>query len=380
MKIPIKNWGITLGIMLGAVLGVIVSKSMDRWSAPALADGRDNRRALSAHSETFRFAAKAIAPAVVNITTMKHVRVQVGGQRVYDDLGTPFYRPPQIKEGMAAKGIGSGFIFDAKNGYILTNNHVVDGGDQWIIRLGDHREVEAKLIGTDSQTDVAVLKIDCGNLTSAQFGNSDAGCEVGDWVLACGNPFGLLEQTVTAGIISAKGRKGIGLTNYDDFLQTDAAINMGNSGGPLVNLDGDVVGMNSAIYSKTGGYQGIGFAIPINQARKIAEQLIRNGAVIRGWMGVKVKDTIGGAVDNGALVDGVYLNSPARKAGILPGDILLTIDEKPIHSSNDIPAIVADMPPGTTVSIRGIRKEKEEIFKVVIGAQPKDWGQKKDAE
>lgn len=379
MSIFQKSWSVTLGIALGAVLGVIVSKSMDRWGTPALADGREGRKAMVTHSETFRFAAKAIAPAVVNITNMKHVRVAVGGGRAYDELGIPFYRPPQIKEGMAPKGVGSGFIFDSKNGFILTNNHVVDGGDQFVVRLSDKREVEAKLIGVDPQTDVAVLKIDVGNLVAAQLGNSDV-TEVGDWVLACGNPFGLLEQTVTAGIISAKGRKGIGLTNYEDFLQTDAAINMGNSGGPLVNLDGEVIGMNSAIYSKTGGYQGIGFAIPINQAKKIAEQLIRNGAVVRGWMGVKVKDSATGTLDSGAIVDGVYLNSPARKAGILPGDVLLRIDDKPIRNSNDIPAIVADMQPGATVHIHGLRKEKEEVFKVTIGVQPKDWGTKKDAD
>ena len=387
MNIFNKSWHITLGIILGVVVGVIVNKTMDHWNAPALADGREGRRAAAAHSETFRYAAKVIQPAVVAITTTQRVKVRVNGQQGFSDEGLPFYRAPQIKEGMVAKGLGSGFIFDAKNGYILTNNHVVDGGDGWIVRLADKRQVEAKLVGTDAQTDVAVLQIDGAGLTAAELGNSDEGCEVGDWVLAVGNPFGLLEQTVTAGIVSAKGRKGIGLSNYEDFLQTDAAINMGNSGGPLVNLDGQVIGMNSAIYSKTGGYQGIGFAIPVNQARKIADQLIHNPnhTVVRGWFGVTLKELAQSDasrlnLEYGAVVDGVYMKGPAHVGGLLPGDILLRIENRPIRSSGDIPALVAEMKPGAKVAVTAIRKDKEETFHVTIGAQPKDWGMKRNEE
>ena len=387
MQLFKKNWAVTLGIVLGVCVGVVVSKTMDRWNLPALADGREGKRAATAHSETFRYAAKVIQPAVVAITTTQRVKVRIAGQQFYNDQGLPFYRPPQIKEGMVPKGLGSGFIFDSKNGYILTNNHVVDGGDQWIVRLADKRQLEAKLVGTDPQTDVAVLQIDPAGLTAAELGNSDEGCEVGDWVLAVGNPFGLLEQTVTAGIISAKGRKGIGLSTYEDFLQTDAAINMGNSGGPLVNLDGQVIGMNSAIYSKTGGYQGIGFAIPVNQARKIADQLIhnQNHTVVRGWMGVTLKELAAADaarlnLEYGAVVDGVYMKGPAHVGGMLPGDILLRIENKPIRSSGDIPALVAEMKPGAKVTVAAIRKDKEESFHVTIGAQPKDWGTKKSEE
>lgn len=387
MQLFTKSWPVTLGIVLGVCVGVFVSKTMDRWNLPALADGREGKRAAAAHSETFRYAAKVIQPAVVAITTTQRVKVRIAGQQFYNDQGLPFYRPPQIKEGMVPKGLGSGFIFDAKNGYILTNNHVVDGGDQWIVRLADKRQVEAKIVGTDAQTDVAVLQIDAAGLTAAELGNSDEGCEVGDWVLAVGNPFGLLEQTVTAGIVSAKGRKGIGLSNYEDFLQTDAAINMGNSGGPLVNLDGQVIGMNSAIYSKTGGYQGIGFAIPVNQARKIADQLIhnQNHTVVRGWMGVTLKELAAADaarlnLEYGAVVDGVYMKGPAHVGGMLPGDILLRIENKPIRSSGDIPALVAEMKPGAKVTVAAIRKDKEESFHVIIGAQPKDWGTKKSEE
>ncbi|MEI6236155.1 MAG: trypsin-like peptidase domain-containing protein [Planctomycetota bacterium] len=387
MQIFNKNWHVTLGIILGVVVGVVVNKSMDKWSSPALADGREGRKAAVAHSETFRYAAKVIQPSVVAITTTQRVKVRVAGERAFTDEGLPFYRPPQIKEGMVPKGLGSGFIFDAKNGYIMTNNHVVEGGDGWIVRMADKRQVEARLVGTDPQTDVAILQIDSSNITAAVLGNSDEGCEVGDWVLAVGNPFGLLEQTVTAGIVSAKGRKGIGLSNYEDFLQTDAAINMGNSGGPLVNLDGQVIGMNSAIFSKTGGYQGIGFAIPINQARKIADQLIHNPnhTVVRGWFGVTLKElTATDAsrlhLEYGAVVDGVYMKGPAHQGGLLPGDILLSIESKPIRSSSDIPALVAEMRPGTKVTVSAIRKDREETFHVTIGSQPKDWGMKKNEE
>lgn len=387
MQIFNKSWHVTLGIVLGVCVGVVVNKMMDHWGSPALAEGREGKRAATAHSETFRYAAKTIQPAVVAITTTQRVKVRVPGQQGFSDEGLPFYRPPQIKEGNAAKGLGSGFIFDAKNGYILTNNHVVDGGDGWIVRMADKRQVEARLVGTDAQTDVAVLQIEGAGLTAAELGNSDEGCEVGDWVLAVGNPFGLLEQTVTAGIVSAKGRKGIGLSNYEDFLQTDAAINMGNSGGPLVNLDGQVIGMNSAIYSKTGGYQGIGFAIPINQARKIAEQIIHNPThtVVRGWFGVTLKELSATEatrlnLEYGAVVDGVYMKGPAHQGGLLPGDILLRIENRPIRSSGDIPALVAEMKPGTRVNVSAIRKDKEATFAVTIGAQPKDWGLKRNEE
>src|SRR5262249_27537734 len=200
-------------------------------------------------------------------------------------------------------------------------------GTKWIVRLSDQREMEAKLIGTDPQTDVAVLQIPAENLTAAQLGDSDA-LEVGDWVLAVGNPFGLLEQTVTAGIISAKGRHGLGLSNYENYLQTDAAINMGNSGGPLVNLDGEVVGMNVAILSASGGYQGIGFAIPSNQFKEIARKLVASGKIVRGWLAVQTRDS----KTSGAVLEAVQMNGPAHKAGLLPGDVITRFGDRDIRS------------------------------------------------
>jgi len=377
-----RNWPVTLGIVFGVVVGVITSKSLDRfWATPVHAEGATNvagKKVATEQAEIFRYAAKTIGPAVVNVTTMQHVRQREGGGLQFDELGMPFYRPPKIREGEYPRGIGSGFVFDAANGYILTNNHVVAEGDAWEIRMSDKRQFRAKLVGTDPQTDVAVLKIepDNGKLTAAALGNSDA-VEVGDWVLAVGNPYGILEQTVTAGIISAKGRRGLNISNYEDFLQTDAAINAGNSGGPLVNLDGEVVGINTAIFSRTGGYQGVGFSIPINQAKRIAERLIKNGFVTRGWMGVKVGDAHSDDANApeaaGVSVEGVYLGGPAKAAGMLPGDVLVEINGKAVRSKEDIPSAVADLDPGTIVKVVVRRKNQDLPLKLTVGTQPRDW-------
>lgn len=367
------NWAVPLGIVFGVVLGVVTSKLLDRWPPHVLADGK---KAGSEQSQLFRNAANLIRPSVVNITTYQHVRYQEGGGIGFDYFGMPFYRRPRIKEGNMPRGIGSGFVFDAAKGYIMTNNHVVREGESWVVRLGDKRELEAKLVGTDPATDIAVLKVDATGLTAAALGNSED-LEVGDWVLAVGNPFGFLEQTVTAGIISAKGRHGITGGNYEDLLQTDAAINQGNSGGPLVNVNGEVIGVNNAIISRTGGYQGIGFAIPINQAKRIAEQLVKHGNVVRGWIGVKVQDLSAAEskslnVDGGASIEGVFIKGPARQAGVLPGDILLKVDGKAVHNARDISELVADMTPGTKVKLTVRRKLETKTFDVILASQPKD--------
>ena len=377
------NWSIHLTLIVGLLLGVALKWGLDQGFPKAIAEESVGKRAASEQAETFRNASRVIAPAVVAITSLQRVRFQEGGGFGFDDLGMPFYRKPKIKEGLQPRGVGSGFVFDAENGYILTNNHVVQGAEFFEVRLADKRQIEARLVGSDPQTDVAVLKIEGGNLVGAPLGDSDA-AQVGDWVLAAGNPFGLLEQTVTAGIISAKGRRGLGLSNYEDYLQTDAAINQGNSGGPLVNLNGEVIGINTAIFSRSGGYQGIGFAIPINQARKIAQKLIKHGAVQRGWMGVEVQDLapadarrLGLAEGTGASVEGVYLRGPAAQAGLLPGDVLISIDGKPVKASSDIRDIVAEMDPGAKVDLQIKRKDETKTLKLTVGAQPKDWGVKK---
>jgi serine protease Do len=377
------NWGVTLGILLGVVLGVVVSKSMDAIPGPVFAEG-SGKATVSETATLYRNAARSIAPSVVAITTFERVKMREGGGFSFDRFGVPFYRQPRFREGVQPRGVGSGFIFDAVNGYVMTNNHVVADSERFVVRLSDKRELEAKLIGTDPQTDVAVLKVDSEKLSSAVLGDSDQ-MEVGDPVLAVGNPFGLLEQTVTAGIISAKGRRGLNLTNYEDFLQTDAAINVGNSGGPLVNTNGEVIGVNTAIFSRSGGYQGIGFAIPINQARKIAQKLIGGGEVIRGWMGVEMQDLLPSElkrmkIDHGASVEGVYINGPAKHAGLLPGDILLEFDGKPVVASGDVKDLVAELVPGAKVNLKVLREAQPKDLEMVVGKQPRDVGNMRNTE
>jgi serine protease Do len=380
-----RSTSMTLSICLGVIIGVVVSKALDRWPSPVMADTQDGKKVANDQAMMFRAASKKIAPSVVNVFTMQKTRQQVGGGLAFDNDGVPFFRKPKIKEGTALAGVGSGFVFDEKNGYILTNNHVVTAGEFWKVRLADKREFDAKLVGTDPQTDVAVLKIEAPDLVAAQLGDSDD-LEVGDWVLAVGNPFGMLEQSVTAGIISAKGRRGFGLSNYENFLQTDAAINPGNSGGPLVNLNGDVVGINAAIISKSAGYQGIGFSIPINQAKRIAVKLIKGGTVVRGWMGVQVKKLAVAEAKqmevtdgDGVSVEAVVLRGPAHRAGLLPGDVLLEVNGKPVRNPDDIHDAVADMEPGSKVQLTVKRKDERkgvvETLKetMTVGTQPKDW-------
>ncbi len=383
-----RSTSMTLSIVLGVVVGVVVSKTMDHWSSPVFADSQDGRKMVNEQAVMFRSSAKKISPSVVQVFTIQRTRQQIGGGLAFDNDGMPFLSRPKIKEGLQLAGIGSGFVFDDHNGYILTNNHVVSAGEFWRIRLSDKREFDAKLVGADPQTDVAVLKVDAPNLTAAALGNADE-LEVGDWVLAVGNPFGMLEQSVTAGIISAKGRRGFGLSNYEDFLQTDAAINAGNSGGPLVNLNGEVVGINTAIISKTGGYQGIGFAIPINQARHIAQKLIKGGVVVRsrldGHPGQRSCPRLNRRIwrspkaEKGVSVEAVVLRGPAHKAGIMPGDILMEVNGKTIKNPNDIHDAVAEMEPGTQLKLTVRRKDDhlatfQNLPKtMVVGTQPKDW-------
>jgi len=376
---------IFLAILLGAVVGVVTSKLLDSWAGAKADNDRPpaspkvNQQMFHSQAETFRHAANQIAPAVVNITTIEKVRMLVGDPG--DLFGfRRFYRHRRVQEGKRIRGIGSGFVYDGKNGYILTNNHVVEGGEEWVVKLADKRELPAQLVGADPQTDLAILKVDCNELVAATLGDSEK-VELGDWVLAAGNPFGMLEQTVTAGIVSAKGRRGLGLSNYEDYIQTDAAINQGNSGGPLVNLDGHVIAINSAIYSRSGGYQGIGFAIPINQARKIADKLVKHGKVVRGWMGIEVRELKAAETaklslkpGQGLLVEGIYLRGPAHRAGIQPDDVLLKINGKAPDTPSALRDLVADYEPVTKLSVKLIRAGEEKTVTVVIGTQPKNWG------
>ena len=309
------------------------------------------------------------SPAVVHI---KVVAVEKAAQP--DPFGEeapfPGFHPPFPPGGFRRQGAGSGFII-RQDGVILTNNHVVEAAKEITVILTDKREYSAKVIGRDPKTDLAVLKIaPKGDLPVAQLGDSDA-LRVGDWVIAIGNPFGL-SNTVTAGIVSAKGRV-IGAGPYDDFIQTDAAINPGNSGGPLFNSRGEVVGINSAIFSQSGGNIGIGFAIPINVAKQLLPELETNGSVTRGWLGVSIQQltselarSLGLSEARGALVAVVTSSGPAEKGGIKRGDVIVSYDGKKIEDSAALPALVAATPVGKTVPVEVVRTGKNKTLAVTV--------------
>jgi serine protease Do len=324
---------------------------------------------------------KRIGSAVVHIAVEKTVK---SGSK--EDQPDPFdeeyfrrFFGPRLPPGREFKqrALGSGTIVDSKNGYILTNNHVVADSDKLSVKLPDGRTFDAKVVGTDPATDLAVIKIEGKDLPQGKLGNSDE-MEVGESVIAIGNPFGL-EQTVTLGIVSAKGRSSVGLTAYEDFIQTDASINPGNSGGPLMNLKGEVVGVNTAIFSRSGGNMGIGFSIPINQARSVMDSLIKFGKVTRGFLGVVIQDitpdigsALGVPAGEGVLVANVGPNTPAGKSGVKQSDIIVTFNGKPVKSVNALRNSVASIAPGTAVPAEVLREGKRMKLTIKIEEQPAD--------
>src|SRR3954451_6374482 len=324
---------------------------------------------LQNFSEAFATVAEHVKPSVVYIKSGRKPEETRQSPRMQVPPGfEPFFRnmPPMQMEPRFQESSGSGFIV-SKDGYILTNNHVVDGSDQVTVRLLDRREFKAKVVGTDPNTDLAVLKIDANNLTPAPLGSSTA-ARVGEWVLAVGNPLGdNLTFTVTSGIISAKGRSlslpGQSDRTIQDFIQTDAAINPGNSGGPLVSVEGEVIGVNSAIASQTGFYSGYGFAIPIDLARRVMDQIISEGRVHRVALGISVQEAtpndaeyVGLPDIRGVLVQDFTDNSPAKKAGMQPGDIIVAVDGKPIEYVGQLQQQIAFRKAGEAVKVEVARK------------------------
>ena len=327
--------------------------------------------------DSFSILAESASPAVVNIRTVKTIK---GGGRVFrqfkkgpfgeddpmKDFFDRFFDEDQ-KRDFKQRSLGSGFIID-KDGYIVTNNHVIDNADKIVVILNDEKEFEAQIVGRDKNTDLALIKIESNhNLPVLRFGDSDA-LKVGQWVVAIGNPFGL-EQTVTAGIVSAKGRV-IGSGPYDDFIQTDASINPGNSGGPLLNMKGEVIGINTAIVA---GGQGIGFAIPVNLAKNIIAQLKSTGEVTRGWLGVGIQDISGEVAEyygikekKGVLVTEVFPGDPADLAGIKPKDVILSVNEKAVESARQLTSMIADISVGDTIRIKINRDGKAQTIDVKI--------------
>ena len=324
---------------------------------------------------------KRMRPVVVNVSTT--TQVSQGGQGMespfgggeedpFADFWRKFFGGPSPRGPYRQRSLGSGFIID-KDGSILTNNHVVENASKIVVKLADEREFEAKVVGRDAKTDIAVIKINAKeSLPVAPLGDSDQ-LDVGEWVMAIGNPFGL-DNTVTSGIVSAKGRHLPGGGPYDSFIQTDASINPGNSGGPLINLRGEVVGINSAIYSRSGGNIGIGFAIPMNLVKELLPQLKGKGKVTRGYLGVliqkvtpEIAESLGMDKPRGALVADVTKGGPADAAGVKVGDVIVEFDGKAVRDSSDLPIIVARTPVDKKISLKVVRDKKEIALSAAVG-------------
>ncbi len=382
--------GMAIGIVVASDLGWLPSGTAGPEPAPdpivrPVATTPQPPIALG-NGKSFVEIAKMVKPAVVNIAATRSGKAGEGPHSSpFDDpffrrfFGDEFFKREAPQRERKERGQGSGVIVDA-NGVIITNNHVVNKADEIRVFLSDKREFKAKLIGTDTKTDIAVLKIEASGLPTVPFADSDQ-LEVGEFVLAVGSPFGLT-QSVTMGIVSAVGRASMGIAEYEDFIQTDAAINPGNSGGALVNVRGELVGINTAIFSQSGGNMGIGFAVPSNLSRSIMDQLIRTGKVVRGWLGVAIQELtpelasqFGVTETKGVLVSDVMDDSPAKKAGFERGDVILEYDGKAMDSPTHLRNAVAQTPIGRKVSIKLIRDKKPKTVELTIVEQPKSMSQ-----
>src|SRR5689334_10916377 len=377
--------GLVLTALVSLAVGLGISGSLD-WLAPSRANMGDAGTApevrTSAGLPDFVNLTKKVKPIVVNISTTQ-VSEGRGSQQEFgspfgggeedpfNDFWRRFFGGPVPRGPQRQRSLGSGFIIDA-DGSILTNNHVVENASKIVVKLSDDQEYEAKVIGRDQKTDIAIIRIEGKpNLPAASLGDSDK-LEVGEWVVAIGNPFGL-DSTVTSGIVSAKGRH-IGQGPYDNFIQTDTSINPGNSGGPLINLRGEVIGINTAIFSRTGGNMGIGFAIPVNLAKELLPQLRGKGKVTRGYLGVliqkvtpEIAESLGMDKNSGALVANVSKDGPADKAGVKVGDVIVEFDGKEVKDSGDLPILVARTAVDKKAQLKVLRDKKEVTLTVAVG-------------
>ena len=369
------------------------------WVTPAFTENSDDLEQMIRGSKTRAALVQNVQKTVVHIKVEKIMRSPDGRalnnprdlyndeflRRFFPELQPPDNQQPKKREQpnreFRQKGMGSGTIIDAE-GYILTNHHVVGEADEILVVLYNGDERKAKLVGTDPESDIAVVKIEGNGLPVLSMGDSDK-LLVGEDVIAVGNPFGLI-QTVTYGIVSAKGRSNVGINEYENFIQTDAAINPGNSGGPLVSLRGEIIGVNSAIFSQSGGYQGIGFAVPINMARKIMRDLIEKGTVSRGWLGVGIQDVSHDLAKafklkstKGSLITGIMQNTPAQKAGMRKGDVVIRINDKLIQNSNHLRNEIANAGAFTEIEMELIRDGKTVLLKLKLDERPKKIGRMK---
>jgi serine protease Do len=387
--------------IVGSAIGVAILGAVVIWGGQSLPSSHASSSTtpvvapiIAPTSIGFTDVAKAVTPAVVNITTVTVEKVSDGRsmpdelrERMEEFFGGPSgpfgprgFRGPQGPQepseprGHRGGGQGSGVIVSS-DGYVLTNNHVIDGAREVTVTLPDKREFKGKIVGADPKTDLAVVKIDAHNLPIVAWGDASK-LQVGEYVLAVGNPFGL-NSTVTLGIVSALGRGRMGITQYEDFIQTDAAINPGNSGGALVNTKGELVGINTAIFSQTGGYQGVGFAVPTSMSKPIYESLVKSGKVIRGYLGIGIQDlnqdlatSFGLKETKGALVSDVKGESPADQAGLKQGDIITTYQGSVVEDAVALQRLVTKTVVDTKVSVKVIRDGHEKDLTVTIGEQP----------
>lgn len=328
----------------------------------------------SAAAGSLKIAAKKAMPAVVNIFTTKETKLP-RHPFMDDPLFRRFFGDQLDGGSRHSASLGSGVIVGAE-GYILTNHHVIEAADEIEVALADGRKASASIVGTDPETDLAVLKVDITDLPAIAFGSPQQ-LGVGDLVLAIGNPFGV-GQTVTMGIVSAKGRSHLGISTFENFIQTDAAINPGNSGGALVDATGNLVGINSAIYSRTGGSLGIGFAIPSDLARQVMEQIVQTGSVTRGWIGVEVQDispelaeSFNLPTTNGTLIAGVQRGGPAERAGIRRGDILVAVESREVTDSTRMLNLIAALKPGEQATLKILRNHEEALVQIKVGTRPR---------
>jgi serine protease DegQ len=328
---------------------------------------------LPARAASYSDAVRKAVPSVVNIFTSKEIKTP-RHPFLDDPLFRHFFGDRLEEEPQRAASLGSGVIVSPK-GYILTNHHVVEAADEIEVALIDGKKLKAKAVGSDPETDIAVLQVEGGPVPAITFGDADA-LRVGDVVLAIGNPFGV-GQTVTMGIVSALGRSQLGINTFENFIQTDAAINPGNSGGALIDSAGNLVGINTAIYSRSGGSLGIGFAIPASSAKQVMEQIIQTGGVTRGWIGVEAREitpemgeSFRLGATTGVLIEGVLRGGPAERAGLKPGDILIAIEGKPVKDPNAMLNLVAALVPGKPASIKLRRDNKDVDVQVSVGKRP----------
>ena len=375
---------VLIAVGAGSLLGSWATARTGKTIPILMAAQASNAASKVSFEDGFAPVVKRAVPAVVNVSSSRVIRTS-GGNIPSPFFSDPFFRqffgngfpkdfqiPPSTER---EQSLGSGVIVNP-DGYILTNNHVVNGAKDVKVLLGDKREFPARIIGTDAKTDLAVLKVDAKNLPVLAFGDSSK-MQTGNFVLAIGNPFGL-NQTVTLGIVSATGRGGLGIEDYEDFIQTDAAINPGNSGGALIDERGDLIGINTAIVSEgSGGNQGVGFAIPGNMARTVMEEILKNGKVTRGWLGVSIQPVTQDLAtafhltgNNGALISNVTKDSPAAKSGLEAGDIILDVDGQKIEDSRVLQLTIGSMSPGETVKLTVFRNGSKREISIKLGEMP----------